>query len=364
MVNFPATTSNVVARARDLRAPPVPTLPLLPRLRLPARGRAARPPRRRRRAAAPLPRARRQHDRDGPGAAGARAAPAPGRPLARASRPDLARDPGLRERFYAFARASWDNASSLHAGLFQVALARLLAGAAGGARRAALLAELEASATSPSSASRRTRALQKEDLRAGPRGAALRAARAQRAARGRRARARAPAPPACAARASSGSAPRSASAPRAAPRSSPSPKAAGMSAPRVAYLFARYPIPSQTFCDTEMLALEALGLAARDRRARARRSSIFRHERLAKLRAEAHLLPPPRIVRVHALRAERAGRWPTRRGRRLRASATARTPARARSRARRSRSRPGSSGAGSRTCTPTSPRTPRRSRCS
>ena len=29
--------------------------------------------------------------------------------------------------------------------------------------------------------------------------------------------------------------------------------------PRLAYLFSRYPVVSQTFCDSEMLALEAAG---------------------------------------------------------------------------------------------------------
>jgi glycosyltransferase involved in cell wall biosynthesis len=80
-------------------------------------------------------------------------------------------------------------------------------------------------------------------------------------------------------------------------------------APRVAYLFARYPIPSQTFCDTEMLALEALGLPLEIAVTSPPKIS-FRHERLAKLKAETHLLPPARVVRAHALRAERAGRWP------------------------------------------------------
>jgi glycosyltransferase involved in cell wall biosynthesis len=80
--------------------------------------------------------------------------------------------------------------------------------------------------------------------------------------------------------------------------------------PRIAYLFARYPIPSQTFCDTEMLALEALGLDL-EIDATSPPKSTFRHERLAKLQAELHVLPPVRIVRVHALRAEREGRFPT-----------------------------------------------------
>ncbi|MEY4483932.1 MAG: hypothetical protein RL693_1384, partial [Verrucomicrobiota bacterium] len=29
--------------------------------------------------------------------------------------------------------------------------------------------------------------------------------------------------------------------------------------PRIAYLYSRYPVVSQTFCDSEMLALEASG---------------------------------------------------------------------------------------------------------
>jgi glycosyltransferase involved in cell wall biosynthesis len=82
-----------------------------------------------------------------------------------------------------------------------------------------------------------------------------------------------------------------------------------MSAPRIAYLFARYPIPSQTFCDTEMLALEALGLAI-EIDATSPPKLTFRHERLAKLAAETHFLPPARVVRAESLRAERSGRWP------------------------------------------------------
>jgi glycosyltransferase involved in cell wall biosynthesis len=85
--------------------------------------------------------------------------------LWRSVAPDLAMEPGLRERFYAFARASWDNASSLNAGLFQVALARLVAGVPE-ERIRALLAELEAGAFAelrePPNAK-----LQKQDLRAG-----------------------------------------------------------------------------------------------------------------------------------------------------------------------------------------------------
>jgi glycosyltransferase involved in cell wall biosynthesis len=76
--------------------------------------------------------------------------------------------------------------------------------------------------------------------------------------------------------------------------------------PRVAYLFARYPVPSQTFCDSEILALEALGLSL-EIQATSPPRSTFRHERLARLRAETCYLPPGRILRSHELRAKR---WP------------------------------------------------------
>ena len=42
--------------------------------------------------------------------------------------PELAEDVALRQRFYRFSRASWDNVSAHHHGLLQVLLARLIAG--------------------------------------------------------------------------------------------------------------------------------------------------------------------------------------------------------------------------------------------
>jgi glycosyltransferase involved in cell wall biosynthesis len=45
--------------------------------------------------------------------------------LYRQQAPRLVASPELRKRFYSFARSSWDNISSFHAGLFQVALAQL-----------------------------------------------------------------------------------------------------------------------------------------------------------------------------------------------------------------------------------------------
>ena len=72
--------------------------------------------------------------------------------------------------------------------------------------------------------------------------------------------------------------------------------------PRVAYLFARYPVPSQTFCDSEMLALEELGLSL-EIHATSPPRSTFRHERLALLAAEACYLPPGKLLRSHELKA-------------------------------------------------------------
>lgn len=163
-VNFPATSSNVVARAGALRAHPfrpyrychdyafllesalsgglgVVDEPLL-RYRVHGANTIVMDP-------APLVRELLRLQAD----------------LWRGLAPDLARDPGLRARFYAFARAAWDNTSSLHAGLFQVALARLLAEQPDDAV-GALLAEL-CEADLPELREPPNAGLQKEELRAG-----------------------------------------------------------------------------------------------------------------------------------------------------------------------------------------------------
>ncbi len=62
----------------------------------------------------------------------------------------------------------------------------------------------------------------------------------------------------------------------------------------LAYLFSRFPVVSQTFCDTEMLALEAAGHALVIGSLNPPPNS-FRHERLAHLRAEV-IYPPPGVV--------------------------------------------------------------------
>jgi glycosyltransferase involved in cell wall biosynthesis len=164
MANFPATTSNVVARARELELRPfrpyrychdyaflleaalrgrlgILDEPLL-RYRVHDANTMVMDP-------APLVRELLALQAD----------------LWRSVAGDVAVEPGLRERFYAFARASWDNASSLNAGLFQVALARLVASVPE-ERVGALLAELEAAAF-PELREPPNARLQKQDLRAG-----------------------------------------------------------------------------------------------------------------------------------------------------------------------------------------------------
>lgn len=64
--------------------------------------------------------------------------------------------------------------------------------------------------------------------------------------------------------------------------------------PHIAYLYSRYPVVSQTFCDTEMMALEARGFQITIGSLNPPTTS-FRHERLANLKAEI-LYPPPRSV--------------------------------------------------------------------
>ena len=65
--------------------------------------------------------------------------------------------------------------------------------------------------------------------------------------------------------------------------------------PRLAYLFSRYPVVSQTFCDSEMLALERMGFEI-EIGSLNRPPNSFRHERLDRMRAEIHYPPPPDVL--------------------------------------------------------------------
>ena len=79
---------------------------------------------------------------------------------------------------------------------------------------------------------------------------------------------------------------------------------------RLGYLYSRYPVLSQTFCDAEMLELErreheiVLGSLYPPKTA-------LRHEYLTRLRAPIRYAPASRDLDALARKAKRKGRWPT-----------------------------------------------------
>jgi glycosyltransferase involved in cell wall biosynthesis len=78
---------------------------------------------------------------------------------------------------------------------------------------------------------------------------------------------------------------------------------------RLGYLYSRYPVISQTFCDAEMLALERRGVDLEVGSINPPLTSL-RHGHWANLRAEVRYAPPPRVVRTLAQLACRDGIWP------------------------------------------------------
>src|SRR5881396_1778324 len=78
---------------------------------------------------------------------------------------------------------------------------------------------------------------------------------------------------------------------------------------RLGYLYSRYPVISQTFCDAEMLALERRGLKLEIGSIYPPLTSL-RHEHISCLRAPIHYAPPQEILRISEKSAEIAGRWP------------------------------------------------------
>ncbi len=79
--------------------------------------------------------------------------------------------------------------------------------------------------------------------------------------------------------------------------------------PRLAYLFSRYPVVSQTFCDTEILALEKLGVELELYSIYPPPTS-FRHGHAARMKAEPHYAPPSQVLKLGEQAAKRSGRWP------------------------------------------------------
>src|SRR5213080_420297 len=72
---------------------------------------------------------------------------------------------------------------------------------------------------------------------------------------------------------------------------------------RLGYLYSRYPVVSQTFCDAEMLALERLGLELTIGSVYPPLTSL-RHEHISCLRASIHYAPPHQILKILRTRRE------------------------------------------------------------
>jgi glycosyltransferase involved in cell wall biosynthesis len=78
---------------------------------------------------------------------------------------------------------------------------------------------------------------------------------------------------------------------------------------RLGYLYSRYPVISQTFCDAEMLALERRGLELTIGSVYPPLTSL-RHEHISGLRAPIHYALPQEILKILEKDAKLAGRWP------------------------------------------------------
>jgi glycosyltransferase involved in cell wall biosynthesis len=78
---------------------------------------------------------------------------------------------------------------------------------------------------------------------------------------------------------------------------------------RLGYLYSRYPVISQTFCDAEMLALERLGFDLTIGSIYPPLTSL-RHEHIARLRAPIHYAPLQEILRISEHNAKSGNRWP------------------------------------------------------
>ena len=81
---------------------------------------------------------------------------------------------------------------------------------------------------------------------------------------------------------------------------------------RIGYLYSRYPVISQTFCDAEMLALERRGVELEIGSIYPPLTSL-RHEHISWLRAPIHYAPHQQILRIWEKNAKAAGtadRWP------------------------------------------------------
>ncbi len=78
---------------------------------------------------------------------------------------------------------------------------------------------------------------------------------------------------------------------------------------RLGYLYSRYPVLSQTFCDTEMLALEQRGFALTVGSIHSPLTSI-RHPNAGRLQAPVYYAPPQPILCLWEEKARDENRWP------------------------------------------------------
>ena len=78
---------------------------------------------------------------------------------------------------------------------------------------------------------------------------------------------------------------------------------------RLGYLYSRYPVISQTFCDAEMLALERRGIELVIGSVYPPLTSL-RHEHITRLRAPIHYAPPQEILKILERDAKTARKWP------------------------------------------------------
>ncbi len=78
---------------------------------------------------------------------------------------------------------------------------------------------------------------------------------------------------------------------------------------RLGYLYSRYPVLSQTFCDTEMLELERRGCELVIASMYPPKTEV-RHEYLTRFRARPIYAPERRDLEKMVKKAKRAGRWP------------------------------------------------------
>jgi glycosyltransferase involved in cell wall biosynthesis len=78
---------------------------------------------------------------------------------------------------------------------------------------------------------------------------------------------------------------------------------------RLGYLYSRYPVISQTFCDAEMLALERLGIELEIGSVYPPLTSL-RHEHISRLRAPVRYAPPQEILKIWEKDAKTTGKWP------------------------------------------------------